>query len=156
MITWSCTSFCLVSIHQHDCHSSVCRSAYKPTCMPREGNMRKDKMREVRKSLSSIVQPFTPTKAVLLSFPRAKPQRYNEEILQQLCKSGTQGFNGTPVCSVEKMQEGLHYSCEICRGIMWYQYSEYRDTSSQKHLAFLMMKTKLSEGKTMYTVIFHF
>jgi len=49
MITWSCTSFCLVSIHQHDCHSSVSRPAYKTTCMSIEGNMRRDKMREVRK-----------------------------------------------------------------------------------------------------------
>lgn len=125
MITWSCTSFCLVSIHKHDCHSSVCRPAYKPTCMPRKGNMRRDKMREVRKekSLSSVAWPFTPTKAVLPSFPRAKPQRYNEERLQQLCKSGTQGFNERDLCSGKKMQEGLHYYCEIYRGFMWYQYS---------------------------------
>lgn len=58
--------------------------------------------------------------------------------------------------SVEKMQEGMNYYGEIYRGFMSYQCSEYRDIGSQNQLTFLMMKTKLFEGKTVYTVIFHF
>lgn len=130
MIAWSCTSFCLASIHQHNCHSSACRPAYKPTCMPRKGNMRRDRMKEAReKSPSNTAWSFTLTKTVLPSFPRTKPQRYNEERLQQLCKSGTRCFDEKVFVSVRLTWQGLLCYCDIYGGLVRYLYS----INTQKH-----------------------